>query len=289
LNDTDVPFAVEIEAPNDCPRYGARLLKNVTIGPSPWWLQRRLTAVGLRPINNIVDITNLVMLEYGQPLHAFDFNTIAGAKIVVRHAVAGEKFITLDGVERELDSEMLLICDGEKPVAIAGVMGGLNSEVSDTTTDVLLESACFNPVNIRRTARRLNMATDASYRFERGVDPEGILKAMERAVQFMVDIAGAEALPGGVDNYPTLREGISLKLRVRRTCDLLGIELTSGEIADILRSIEMSVEIRDADTLIVEPPSFRVDIEREIDLVEEVARLIGFNEIPSTLPAIDYV
>jgi phenylalanyl-tRNA synthetase beta chain len=286
LNDKDVDFDVEIQAPSDCPRYGARLLRNVTIGPSPWWLQRRLAAVGLRSINNVVDITNLVMLEYGQPLHAFDFHTLSGARIVVRHAVDGEKFSTLDGAERELDSEMLLICDAEKPVAIAGVMGGLNSEVSDTTTDVLLESAYFNPVSIRRTARRLNMGTDASYRFERGVDPEGVLMAMERAVRFMVDIAGAEALPGGVDRYPGKIGIPSLQLRVRRTCDLLGIELSGEEIAAMLRAIEMRVEMQDDDILVVEPPSFRVDIEREIDLVEEVARLIGFNEIPSTLPAI---
>ncbi len=286
LNATAVPFDVEIHAANDCPRYAARLLKNVTVGPSPWWLQRRLAAVGLRTINNIVDITNLVMLEYGQPLHAFDFNTLGGAKILVRHAADGEKFTTLDGVDRELDSEMLLICDADKPVAVAGVMGGLNTEVSDTTTDVLLESAYFNPVSIRRTARRLNMTTDASYRFERGVDPDGVLYAMERAVRFMVDIAGAEALPGGVDRYPGKTAMPSLQLRVKRTCDLLGIELNGEEIATMLRAIEMRVEMQDDDILVVAPPSFRVDIEREIDLVEEVARLIGFNEIPTTLPAI---
>jgi phenylalanyl-tRNA synthetase beta chain len=286
LNAADVPFAVEIRAEADCPRYAARLLKNITIGPSPWWLQKRLADVGLRSINNIVDITNLVMLEYGQPLHAFDFQTLAGARIVVRHAAAGEMFTTLDGVERELDPEMLLICDGEKAVAIAGVMGGLNSEVSNATTSVLLESAYFNPVSIRRTARRLNMATDASYRFERGVDPEGVLKAMERAVRLMVDIAGAEAVPGGVDRYPGRTARPSLPMRVRRTCDLLGVELTGEEIAALLRAIEMRVEVQDDAILVVEPPSFRVDIEREIDLVEEVARLIGFNEIPSTLPSI---
>jgi phenylalanyl-tRNA synthetase beta chain len=286
LNATDVPFDVEIRAETDCPRYGARLLKNITIGPSPWWLQKRLTTVGLRSINNIVDITNLVMLEYGQPLHAFDFHTLAGGKIVVRHAAAGEKFTTLDGAERDLDAEMLLICDAEKPVAIAGIMGGLNSEVSEATTDVLLESAYFNPVSIRRTARRLNMATDASYRFERGVDPEGVLRAMERAVQLMVEIAGAEVVPGGVDRYPGRTARPSLRMRVRRTSDLLGVDLSGEEIAALLRAIEMRVKVQDDKILIVEPPSFRVDIEREIDLVEEVARLIGFNEIPSTLPSI---
>ena len=286
LDAADVPFAVEIEDDLDCPRYGARLLKNVTVGPSPWWLKKRLADVGLRSINSIVDITNLVMLEYGQPMHAFDFQTLAGAKIVVRHAAAGEKFTTLDGVERVLDSEMLLICDAEKPVAIAGVMGGLNSEVSDATTDVLLESAYFNPVSIRRTARLLNMATDASYRFERGVDPEGVLVAMERAVRLIVDITGAEAVPGGIDRYPGRRARPALQLRVRRTCDLLGIELTGAEIAAMLEAIEMRVSMQEDEILVVEPPSFRVDLEREIDLVEEVARLIGFNEIPSALPSI---
>ncbi len=187
LDGSNQSFAVEIEAPEDCPRYAARLLKNVKIGPSPWWLKKRLLDIGLRPINNIVDITNLVMMEFGQPLHAFDYKKIAGPKIIVRKAVDGETFTTLDETEHTLDSETLLICDAEKPVAIAGVMGGMNSEVSATTIDVLLESACFNPINIRRTARQLNMATDASYRFERGTDIEGVPKAMERAVNLMAE------------------------------------------------------------------------------------------------------
>jgi phenylalanyl-tRNA synthetase beta chain len=284
--DPEIEFSVKIDAPEDCPRYAAKLLKNITIAPSPWWLQRRLTIVGLRPINNIVDITNLVMLEYGQPLHAFDYHEISDGKIVVRRAEEGEKFTTLDGNERELDSEMLLICDGKRPVAVAGVMGGLNSEVSDSTTEVLLESACFNPVSIRRTARKLKMGTDASYRFERGVDPGGTRNAMERAIQLMVDIAGATPAPGVVDNCVGIQPPPILNLRVQRTCDLLGMSFSSEEIADKLRSIEMKVEIKDAETLLVEPPSFRVDIEREIDLVEEIARLVGFNNIPSTLPIV---
>jgi phenylalanyl-tRNA synthetase beta chain len=279
-------FAVEIKAPEDCPRYAARLLKNIHIGPSPWWLQRRLINIGLRSINNIVDITNLVMMEFGQPLHAFDFQKLAGAKIVVRRADEGEKFVTLDNTERLLDAEMLLICDAEKPVAIAGIMGGLNSEVSSETTEVLLESACFNPVGIRRTARKLKMATDASYRFERGVDPGGTRLAMERAVQLMVDIAGAEVTADVIDNCVGIVSKPALRLRVQRTCDLLGMVMTGEEIAATLRTIEMRVEREDDDTLIVQPPSFRVDIEREIDLVEEIARLVGYNDIPSSLPIV---
>ncbi|HHL33956.1 MAG TPA: phenylalanine--tRNA ligase subunit beta, partial [Desulfobulbaceae bacterium] len=190
LDSGSTDFSVTIEEPDLCPRYTARKLTNVTIGPSPWWLQRRLLAVGMRPINNIVDITNFVMLEYGQPLHAFDFNKIRDGKIVVRRPDKKEtEFETLDGTCRTLQPDMLMICDGKGPVAVAGVMGGLHSEVTDNTTEVLLESACFNPISIRRTARRLNLPSEASYRFERGVDPEIALVAMERAVRLMADIA----------------------------------------------------------------------------------------------------
>ncbi|MFP3982462.1 MAG: phenylalanine--tRNA ligase subunit beta, partial [Desulfurivibrionaceae bacterium] len=165
-------FSVRVEAPDHCPRYGARLLENIKIGPSPWWLKKRLLSVGLRPINNVVDVTNFVMLEYGQPLHAFDFRKLVGGGIIVRKAREGESLITLDGEERKLDSGMLVICDHDKPVAVAGVMGGTDSEVSSETADILVEAACFNPLSIRRTSRVLNLATDSSYRFERGVDPE---------------------------------------------------------------------------------------------------------------------
>lgn len=287
LDGIDLPFAVEIKAPVDCPRYAARLLRNVKIGPSPWWLKKRLLAVGLRPINNIVDITNFVMMEFGQPLHAFDYQQLSGAKVVVRRAEAGEKFTTLDSVERELDSDTLLICDGKKPVAIAGIMGGENSEVTDRTTDILLESAYFNPVSIRRTARQLNLATDSSYRFERGVDPAGVPKAMERAVRLMVEIAGADLLPGGIDCRVTKEMAPpAIQLRVDRTNALLGMKLSAEKIVSMLNGIEIQVEIKDRNILIVHPPTFRVDLEREVDLVEEVARLVGFNEIPSVLPLI---
>ncbi len=286
LTGEGVPFSVEVLNPEDCPRYAARLLKNVNIGPSPWWLRKKLLSVGLRPINNVVDITNLVMLEYGQPLHAFDFDRLGGGKIVVRRARAGETIVTLDGEKRNLDQEMLLICDAEKAVAVAGVMGGENSEVTDTTKEILLESACFNPLSVRRTARHLNLGTEASYRFERGVDPELAPRAMERAVQLLVEITGAEAVANGYDCVDGIAERKTIKLRVSRTNDLLGLELNSMEISRFLESIELQVSQADDDTLLVTVPSFRVDLEREVDLIEEVARLQGYNEIPTSMPVV---
>jgi phenylalanyl-tRNA synthetase beta chain len=286
LTGDGVPFSVEILDPADCPRYAARLLKNVTIAPSPWWLRKRLLSVGLRPINNVVDITNLVMLEYGQPLHAFDFDRLAGGKIVVRKARAGEDIVTLDGEKRKLDQEMLLICDAEKPVAVAGVMGGENSEVVESSKNILLESACFNPISVRRTARQLNLGTEASYRFERGVDPELQPRAMERTVQLLVEIAGAEAVDNGYDCVAGSTERQTIKLRVSRNNDLLGMELDSMEITRLLESIELMVTQADDDTLLVTPPGFRVDLEREVDLIEEVARLQGYNEIPTSMPVV---
>jgi phenylalanyl-tRNA synthetase beta chain len=285
---TSGDFSVEVESSELCPRYAGRLIKNVKIGPSPWWLRKRLLSVGMRPISNIVDITNFVMMEYGQPLHAFDFDTLAGKKIVVRAPRQNEMaFTTLDGGKRQLDGEMMMICDGEKPIAVAGIMGGENSEVSDTTTNILLESACFNPVSIRRTARKLNLATEASYRFERGVDPGGTINALNRAVELICEIAGGEAADDGVDCYGGKREPLALTLRIGRTKSLLGIDLKAEETAGLLQAIDIGCEIQDQDTLLVSPPSFRVDIEREADLVEEVARLYGYNRIPISLPKVD--
>lgn len=286
LTGEGVPFSVEVQDTENCPRYAARLLKNVSIGPSPWWLRQRLLSVGLRPINNVVDITNLVMLEYGQPLHAFDFHRLAQSKIVVRRARTGEDIVTLDGEKRQLDQEMLLICDAEKPVAVAGVMGGENSEVIESTRDILLESACFNPISIRRTARQLNLGTEASYRFERGVDPELAPRAMERAVQLLVEITGAEAVADGFDCVAGIKPISPIELRVSRTNDLLGLQLNAKEIASCLGSIELMVEQADEDLLLVTPPGFRIDLEREVDLIEEVARLQGYNEIPTTMPTV---
>jgi len=287
LDSESIDFTVSIADPEFCPRYSARKLTGVTIGPSPWWLQRQLLAVGMRPINNIVDITNFVMLEYGQPLHAFDFTRLRQGKIVVRCPEKGEeKFTTLDGSERSLASDTLMICDGVGPVAVAGVMGGLDSEVTEGTTEILLESACFDPVSIRKTARRLNIPSEASYRFERGVDPNVTLLAMERAVELMTELAGATVCEGGADLYPGRKKRLELDLRVDRLCSLLGISLTSEEIAAYLQAIEIEVSEIGEPVLHLIIPSFRPDIEREVDLVEEIARLYGYNEIPTTLPSI---
>ena len=281
----DLPFVVDVQAGEECPRYAARLIRGVKIGPSPWWLKRLLLAVGLRPINNVVDVTNLVMLEYGQPLHAFDFAKLAGGRVVVRMAQAGEKIVTLDDVERELDVDTLVICDAQKPVAVAGVMGGRDSQVDDATVDILLESAYFEPVGIRRAARRLNMSTDSSYRFERGVDPEGIPYALERAVQLIVETAGG-VVGGGVDLCGILPQPMELELRVQRTTDLLGVPFTADAVCGLLNSIQVAACKKDEATVSVRVPTFRVDLEREIDLIEEVARLHGYNEIPTTLPVV---
>jgi len=286
LSGADLPFSVEVRDSEACPRYAARLIRGVKIAPSPWWLQRLLLAVGLRPINNVVDITNFVMLEYGQPLHAFDFAKLAGGRIVVRRANAGETMQTLDGTERQLDPEMLLICDAERGVAVAGVMGGGNSEVSDATTDILLESAYFNPVSIRRTSRRLNMATDSSYRFERGVDPDGTVRALQRAVGLIVELAGGAAIPGGVDCQGNMAVQAPIQLRVKRCAEVLGISLSAEAIGAKLAAIEIPSRQLDELTLEVLVPGFRVDLEREIDLIEEVARLVGYNELPTTLPLV---
>ncbi len=280
-------FSVDVENNELCPRYTAKLIKNVTIGQSPWWLRKRLLSVGLRPINNVVDITNFVMMEYGQPLHAFDYDQLAGKQIIVRNPRSDEKsFTTLDGEKRDIDPDMLLICDAEKPVAVAGVMGGLYSEVTDKTTNILLESACFNPISIRKTARKLNLGSEASYRFERGVDPGGCLVVLERAANLLCEIAGGEKTEGGADYYGGVRPLNSQTLRISRTASLLGIDLDYDKIADHLTSIGIRCKPKDDDTLWVNPPTFRVDIEREVDLVEEVARLVGYNNIPTTLPTV---
>ncbi len=281
-------FSVDVENNEVCPRYAARLIKNVKIEQSPWWIRKRLLSIGLRPINNVVDITNLVMMEYGQPLHAFDYDTLGGKQIIVRQPRNNEKtFTTLDGEERSLEHNMLMICDANGPVAVAGVMGGMNSEVSEKTTNILLESACFNAISVRRTARRLKLATEASYRFERGVDPGGCVTAMERAVSLFCEIAGGEAADGGVDYYGGVRPLNSQKLRISKTSALLGIDLDYEKITDVLQSIGMRCKPKDEDTIWVNPPTFRIDIEREADLVEEVARLVGYNNIPTSLPTVN--
>ncbi|PIE59319.1 MAG: phenylalanine--tRNA ligase subunit beta [Desulfobulbus propionicus] len=287
LTGKGLDYRVTIEEPELCPRYAARKVCNVTIKPSPLWMQQRLLAVGMRPINNIVDITNYVMLEMGQPLHAFDFDTLKGKAIVVRKPKKDElEFVTLDNSTRTLDSDMLMICDAEEPIAVAGIMGGLNTEVTEETVDILLESACFNAVSVRKSCRRLNIPSEASYRFERGVDPELAPRALERAVALIEKYGDAQAEHTGIDAYPGARKPLELTLRTDRVCKLLGIQLRQDTIAEYLRSIEFEVVHNTPDDLGVTVPTFRVDIEREIDLIEEVARLVGYNEIPTASPRI---
>ncbi len=279
--------SVSILDPDLCPRYTARIIKNIKIGPSPLWIRRRLEAGGLRPINNIVDVTNFVMLELGQPLHAFDFRFLEEGRIVVRRSRTGERFVSLDGKERTLPSDTLMICDGVKPVAIGGVMGGLNSEVKEDTETVLLESAYFNPASIRRTARAMAMGTDAAFRFERGIDPEGVLRALNRAARLMAEISGGTLCRGLIDQYPQpVPVARMIPLRVKRVRDILGTAVPEGEMVRILKSLEMTVEAGGEGRYAVTPPTCRVDIAREIDLIEEIARLYGYDRVPVTLPAV---
>ncbi len=278
--------SVEVLDPDLCPRYIARVIRGVKIGPSPAWLQRYLRAAGMRPINNVVDITNFVMLELGQPLHAFDYDRLAGGKIVVRRARPGERITTLDGQERELDPEMLLICDAERPVAIAGVMGGEDSEVRPETTNILLEAAYFDPISVRRTSKRLGLRTEASYRFERDLDPHLAELAADRAARLMAELAGGQVLRGKVDVATSLPSPKRLKLRMKRVRGMLGLDLATSEAQRILRGLGFGVEVDpDGAALNVEVPTFRRDIEGEADLIEEVARIYGYDAIPATLPA----
>jgi len=266
-----------------CPRYAARLIEGVKIGPSPDWMVRRLEAVGVRSINNVVDITNFVMMELGQPLHAFDFNLLREQRIVVRRAGDGDKFTTLDGQERTLEANDLVICDGVGPIALAGVMGGLDSEVQDDTEDILLESAYFNPVAIRRTSKRLGLHTESSHRFERGTDVDMVPLALDRAAALIVELAGGTVAPGAVDVYPERITRRTVKITASRTSEVLGLELGLDDISAKLSAIGLKCESGDG-ALIVEIPNFRPDLEREIDLIEEVARLVGYDQIPVTMP-----
>ncbi|MBI5588891.1 MAG: phenylalanine--tRNA ligase subunit beta [Deltaproteobacteria bacterium] len=278
--------SVSILAPDHCPRYAARILTGAAVGPSPYWLQDRLISVGIRPINNVVDITNFVMMETGQPLHAFDFERLAGHRIVVRTAVSGEPFTTLDHKSRTLTADMLMICDGEKPVAIAGVMGGYNSEIEPATQSILIESACFDPTSIRKTSKYFGLNTDASHRFERGVDPEGTVFALDRAAALMVEICGGVLIEGVIDERPVVLEQKPIVLSAESTNRLLGTQIDSAAMDSMLQSIGFTVEPLNPDQLKVIPPSFRVDVSRPVDLVEEIARLSGYDRIPTTFPVI---
>ncbi|WP_027358040.1 phenylalanine--tRNA ligase subunit beta [Desulforegula conservatrix] len=276
---------VVIENPELCPRYAAKIILGAKIAPSPAWLQDRLKSVGLKPINNVVDITNFVMLETGQPLHAFDYDNLAGKQIIVRTAKEGDEFTTLDSKKRKLEDGMLMICDGEKPVAIAGVMGGENSEISDSTVNILLESAYFNPASIRKTAKVLGLGTDASHRFERGIDPLGTLYAAERAATLIAELTGGRLTDGTIDVNPVKFAPKPISISATRTNRLLGTNFSPSMMADMLRSIEFETQI-EGDIIVAVPPSFRVDVTIPEDLMEEIARLSGYDNIPVTFPAI---
>jgi phenylalanyl-tRNA synthetase beta chain len=274
---------VRIEAPDLCHRFTARVISGVTIGPSPAWLRTRLRAIGLRPISNVVDATNYVLWELGQPLHAYDYATVADSTIVVRRAGAGERFTTLDGQGRALDASMLLIADPQRAIGLAGVMGGANTEVTAGTTRVLLESAWFAPASIRRTSRALGLRTDAAYRFERGADIEGLVAASARAAALIAEIAGGTIARGMIDAYPRKRKPQHVRLRMSRVKRVLGIAPTPAQARKLLTGLGLPVKSRGAD-LEVTVPSFRRDVAMEDDLVEEIIRVWGYDRIPSTLP-----
>ncbi len=276
--------SVTIEDAVGCPRYTGRVLSGITIAPSPQWMQRRLTAAGIRPINNVVDITNYVMLECGQPLHAFDYELLDGHKIIVRRAKAGEAMSTLDGTAREINPDMLMIADGRRPVAVAGVMGGAGSEIRDVTKTVLLESAYFKPSDIRKTSKKLGLSTDSSYRFERGVDIENVDWASRRAAQLMVELAGGVAAKGVIDVFPAKPARGQVSLRFERARDLLGIQIADEVILTIFKALGLGLVSRDAVSCLMEIPAYRVDLKQEADLIEEIARIHGLDKVPSPSP-----
>lgn len=271
---------VEVLDSDKCPRYTARLILDVNVGESPRWLKSKLIALGLRPINSIVDVTNYVMMELGQPLHAFDFDRILGRKIVVRTAKNGEKFTTLDGKERELDNTMLMICDEERPVAIGGVMGGKNSEITNETKNVLLESAFFNPASIRRTSKKLGLSSESSFRFERGVDYGNTVFALNRAAQLISLLAGGKVVQNFIDIYPKEQPKKFVPFRLERAKKIIGIEIDNNRILEILENLGFKQSERDNQKAIFEVPTYRFDVGQEIDLIEEIARFYGYDNIP---------
>ena len=271
---------VSVEEPILCPRYTAKIVRHITVGPSPEWMQKRLTCIGLRPVNNIVDVTNYVMMETGQPLHAFDLDRLAEQKIIVRKARIGEEIVAINGARRALFHDMLVIADGRRPVAIAGVMGGAETEVSNSTRNIFLECAEFEQRQVRRTSRALGISSDSSYRFERGIDPEGIDHASQRAVWLINDCAGGE-ISGGTINISERHETKKITLRMERLHKVLGVEIKRDIAIDILKKLQCNI-LNDVDKFVdLEVPSFRGDISREIDLIEEVARIYGYNNIPT--------
>ena len=275
--------AIEVQAEDLCNRYTARLVKNIKIGPSPWWMQQCLRSAGMRPINNIVDISNFVLLEMGVPLHTFDYASLTGHQIIVRRAEEKETIMTLDEQERLCDTDTLLICDAAKPVCIAGIMGGLNSEVKPTTTDVLVEAARFDPVCIRRTSRRLGLRSEASQRFEKGIDVFTVDAASRRCVQLLVQLCGGTAVKGVLDSYRGKSYENRIDLRIAMVNEVLGTSFAAAEITGVFRRLAFPLQPK-GEVLAIDVPSYRQDITGPIDLVEEVARLQGYDKIPLTLP-----
>jgi len=276
---------VSVQDPEGCPRYAAAVVQDVSLKPTPFWMRYRLFQSGVRSISNLVDISNYVMLELGQPLHAFDYDRLSENRIEVRRAKKGETFTTLDGVKRDLDPETLLICDGQKPVALAGIMGGLNSEIHDQTQNILVESAFFDPITIRRGSKRLGLSTEASYRFERGADVGGVITALNRALYFINLLAGGVTAKGIIDNYSSPFMVPRISFRPEKANAILGTAISKNAMKGYFEALEMGV-LDDQDLFHVIPPTFRVDIKREVDLVEEVARLHGFDNIPVISPRI---
>ncbi len=272
---------VTVEDTELCPRYCARVVKNIKIAPSPEWMQRRLASQGIRPINNIVDITNYVMEEYGQPMHAYDLDTIAGKEIVVRRASEGEKFVTLDGQERTMDESVLMICDGEKAVGIAGIMGGENSMITDSVQTMLFEAACFDGTNIRLSSKKIGLRTDASGKFEKGLDPNNALDAINRACQLIEELGAGEVVGGVVDVYGKVKEGRRIPFDAQKVNRLLGTQISKETMIGYFKKIDLDYDEEKDEVLV---PSWRQDLECLADMAEEVARFYGYDNIPTTLP-----
>ncbi len=283
-NDEDVNDYIKVSVENTqlCPRYCARVVKNIKIGPSPKWMQRRLASVGIRPINNLVDITNYVMEEYGQPMHAYDLDTISGRQIIVKTAQDGDIFTTLDGQERKLDQDVLMICDGEKEIGIAGIMGGENSMITDDVKTMLFEAACFDGVNIRKSSKRVGLRTDASGKFEKGLDPNNAKAAIDRACQLVEELGAGEVVGGTVDVYGKEKKPVRVPFDAEKINAMLGTDISEGEMLGYFKKIGLEY---DGETKEVIAPTFRQDLFRLADLAEEVARFYGYDNIPTTLPS----
>ena len=282
-NDEDVNDYIKVTVKDTdlCPRYCARVVKNIKIGPSPKWMQRRLASVGIRPINNLVDITNYVMEEYGQPMHAYDLDTIEGREIIVRTAEKGEKFTTLDGQEREMDESVLMICDGKKSIGIAGIMGGENSMITDDVHTMLFEAACFDGTNIRKSSKKIGLRTDASGKFEKGLDPNNAQAAIDRACQLVEEMGAGEVVGGMVDVYGKKKEPVRVPFDQDKINSLLGTNISKEDMIGYFKKIDLEY---DEETNEVIAPTFRHDLFRIADLAEEVARFYGYDNIPTTLP-----